>query len=270
MTTRSHLIKLAASLDDRKEDSFQHRSNSEQAADLRPGDVHVWRIILDVAPTDLIALEKVLSMEEQLRASRFANKQLADRWIAARGALRTILSGYAGTAPESLILKSDARGKPNLAIVNPPLSFSLSHTENVAFVAVSAGICVGIDAEVLRADIEWDKIGSQFCTPAEADEIKSLTPERRNLAYFVCWTRKEAYVKAVGIGLRAALDKLRVSVRPEEPPKLLWVEGRPDEPPCWSVYDLGEPALAVALAVKSSKATTVKRFMFSVPLLSTT
>jgi 4'-phosphopantetheinyl transferase len=155
-------------------------SNADQSQTARlicaAGEVHVWRVALDCAPTDLIALEAVLSRDERVRASSFATRRLSRRWIAARGALRTILSRYVGVLPESIVLKSDTNGKPKFAEVDRVLSFNLSHTDHLAFVAVAAGGCVGIDAEILQTDMEWDEISTRFFARVEIDEIKSLAP----------------------------------------------------------------------------------------------
>jgi 4'-phosphopantetheinyl transferase len=231
------------------------------------GDVDVWRVALDCSPTDLIAFEAALSSTERVRASKFATEELRRRWIAARGALRMILAAYLGVSPGSLVLTSDANGKPKLAKVDSAVFFNLTHSAHLAFVAISARKSVGIDAEILRTDIVWEEISSRFFARVEADEIRSLAPEWRNAAFFACWTRKEAYLKAIGIGLHAALDKFQMSVQPDDP-RLLWVEGNSDEPRRWSIHDLTEPDVAVALAVKSSKPAVVRRFVFSVPLVS--
>lgn len=227
-------------------------------------DVHVWRVSLNCVPSDFLALEATLSEEERARASMRKTEELSRRWTTARGALRTILAAYVGAMPESLIITSDVNRKPKLAKVESAPSFSLSHTGHLAFVAVAPGGCVGIDAEILRPEIEWEDISRRFFSRAEADEIRSLTPETRTSAFFACWTRKEAYVKALGIGLFAPFDKFRVTVRPDVPAKLLWVEGRPDEPRQWNLHDLTEPGVAVAIAVKSLEATMVRRFVFAV------
>jgi 4'-phosphopantetheinyl transferase len=230
------------------------------------GDVHVWRVTLNCVPSDFLALEATLSEEERARAAMLKTEELRRRWTTARGALRKILAAYVGTMPESLIITSDVNRKPKLAEIESAPSFSLSHAAHLAFVAVARGGCVGIDAEILRPEIEWEDISRRFFSRAEAEEIRSLTPETRATAFFACWTRKEAYVKALGIGLFAALDKFQVTVRPEEPATLLWVEGMPHEPRHWKLYDLSEPGVAVALAVRWAEAKVVRRFVFSLPM----
>jgi 4'-phosphopantetheinyl transferase len=234
------------------------------------GDVHVWQVTLDREPSDLAALEAVLSEEERKRAFALKTEELRRRWTVARAALRAILAAYIGASPKSLVFSSGANGKPKLANVDPAPSFSLSHTAHLAFLAVANRECVGIDAEILRPEIELGEISRRFFLRAEADEIGSLPPEMRTAAFYACWTRKEAYVKARGIGLLAALNKFQVTVRPDEPAQLQWVEECSDEPWQWNFHDLSEPGVAVALAVKSPKTTFVRRFVFSDPVLEMT
>ncbi|MHB8270281.1 4'-phosphopantetheinyl transferase family protein [Bradyrhizobium sp.] len=143
------------------------------------------------------------------------------------------------------------------------LSFNLTHTGHLALVAVAEG-CVGVDAEIIRLDVDWEGISRQFFAHAEFRQIASLSPQLRVPAFFSCWTRKEAYLKAIGLGLHAPLDKFQVTVRSDEAPRLVCVEGSSEESRQWSFHDLSEPGVAAALAVKSPKIKT-RRFSFSMP-----
>jgi 4'-phosphopantetheinyl transferase len=189
-------------------------------------------------------------------------QELRWRWTVARGALRRLLAAYVGAAPESLVFTSDANGRLKIADFDNAPSFSLSHTGGLAFVAVARSGCLGIDAEMLRPDIEWLEVSRQFFSQGEVNEIEALPPEARIAAFFACWTRKEAYLKARGVGL-AELDRVQVTVRPHVPASLVHVEGSPEEPRQWILQDLSEPGVVVTLAVRSPEAITVRRFDFS-------
>jgi 4'-phosphopantetheinyl transferase len=221
-------------------------------------------VVLDPGPIEFRKLELVLSGEERLRASGFVTELLRRRWTAAHGALRVILAEYVGIPPGSVPLTTDDRGKPKFAGTDPVLSFNLSHTGHLALVAVTAEGWVGVDAEIIRPDIAWEELGRRFFAHAEARQIASLSPEMRVPAFFLCWTRKEAYLKAIGLGLYAPLDKFQVTVRPDEAPRLVWVEGRSEEPLQWSFQDLSEPGVAAALAVRQPN-IVVRRFSFPMP-----
>ncbi len=227
-----------------------------------PDEIHVWRIALDLSQSELHALEAVLAREERLRASRFVTRELGNRWTASRGALRMILAAYSGSSAADIVFATDDCGKPRLEGVASPV-FNLSHTGNVAFAAVALRDAVGIDAEVERADIDWLEIGRRYFAPAEVDEIAALPSGLRLRAGYACWTRKEAYLKALGMGLSSALDTFQVNVRPDDPPRLVHVAGDRDEPGRWTFADLSEPDLAVTLVVRKPRAA-VRRFTFAI------
>jgi len=226
-----------------------------------PGEVHIWRIALDCAAA-LPRCEAVLSPEERERAARFKLPELRLRSMVAHGALRMILARYAGAAPEALVFATGAQGKPSLVGKGAMIGFNLTHTGALALVAVAAEGAVGIDAEIINPQTEWEDLSRRFFAPAEAEEICAQLPSRRIAAFFACWTRKEAYIKALGTGLSTPLDSFRVSV--DAHPRLLWVEGREDEPGRWHFADVGEPGVAAALALRRPDAT-VRRFAFVPP-----
>lgn len=212
-----------------------------------PGQVHVWRIQLDVPPPRLEMLAASLSEEEKGQATRFRTAELRNRWTTARGALRHILSSYAKTQPSQLVFGAERFGKPCLCQPEIAIAFNLSHTGGVAFLAVTADGRVGIDAEIVRPVEDLESIAQRFFSTSEADEILSLPPESRLSAFFACWTRKEAFVKALGKGLQIELDQFRVNVRADEPPRLISFDWQ--DSATWSLTDLSEPDIAATLAV---------------------
>lgn len=226
-----------------------------------PGEVHLWRIELDCATTTLAALRATLSPEEEERAARFRSSELRERWTAARGALRCILAGYLKSEARSLQLRNGSKGKPELAGSAETVSFNLSHTGGIALLAVAANGRIGVDAEIIRAGVEVADLSRRFFAPAEADEILALPSEEQLVAFFACWTRKEAFVKALGGGLSVPLNQFRVTVRPGETARLISVDW--DEPGEWTLVDVGEPGMAAAFAVEG-KAPVVRRFNFTI------
>ncbi len=139
-------------------------------------------------------------------------------------------------------------GKPALAWPVEDIPFNLSHTGGLALVAIAGSGRVGIDAETVRSEIEVEDLSRRFFAPAEAAEILALSPDARVAAFFTCWTRKEAFVKALGGGLSVPLDHFQVSVRSDQPARLLWVDG--EESDQWSLRDVSEPGVAAALVVE--------------------
>jgi 4'-phosphopantetheinyl transferase len=227
-----------------------------------PGEVHVWRIELDCAATSAAALRATLSLEEMQKAARFRSLELCERWTVARGALRCILATYARCEPSVLVFRAAPYGKPALAWPGEHISFNLSHTAGLALVAITGNGRVGIDAETVRSEIDVEDLSRRFFAPAEAAEILALSPDARRAAFFTCWTRKEAFVKALGGGLSVPLDRFQVSVRSDRPARLLWIDG--EESDRWSLLDVSEPGVAGALVVEGP-APALQRVKFVPP-----
>jgi 4'-phosphopantetheinyl transferase len=226
------------------------------------GEVHLWRIELDCAATSVAALKATLSTEELERAARFRSRELCERWTVARGALRCILAKYSQSEPNSLVLRAGPHGKPELVRPADNISFNLSHTSGLALLAVAGSGRVGVDAEVVRPGIEVADLSRRFFAPSEADEILGLPPQAQLAAFFACWTRKEAFVKALGSGLSVPLNRFRVTVRADEPPRLVSIDW--DESEQWTLVDVGEPGIAATLAVEANS-PVLRRLKFTPP-----
>lgn len=233
-------------------------------ARLLTGEVHIWRVDLDCEAEVLRSLEAVLPPEERDRAARFKFDHLQRRWTAAHGALRIILADYVDAAPDELVFEEGAQGKPTLAGSSPAVEFNLSHSGSIALVAIASEGSVGVDVEIVRPNIDYLELSRRFFAPAEADEIEALPPDQRVAAFFACWTRKEAFVKALGTGLSTALDRFRVTVRAESAAEVVWVEEGLEVREHWSLVDLSEPGAAAAVAVRQPSAI-VRCFRFAPP-----
>jgi 4'-phosphopantetheinyl transferase len=175
------------------------------APTLPPGEVHVWRIDLDVPPRQLSVLSATLSPGEHERANRFRFERHRDRWVTARGTLRAILGGYLGRAPGTLELMTDVYGKPFLRDGDRPaaLRFNLAHADGVALLAIAWRREVGVDVEreaVERADLA---VARRMFAPDEALALEGMPAPLRCRAFFALWTAREAYAKAIGRGLEA-------------------------------------------------------------------
>ena len=227
------------------------------------GEVHVWRIQLDSQAIRSKRMDATLSQEEREKANSFRSTQIRERWVAARGALRYVLAAYVRSKPHSLLLQTGKYGKPFLSWPTTNIRFNISHTGSLALLAISSQGRVGVDAEFIQLIVEVEEISRSFFTALEADEIMSLAPEVRLAAFFACWTRKEAFVKALGKGLYVPIDQFRVTVRPEEFPRLVsmgWYESSR-----WSLADVGEQGVAATIAVDGPP-PLIRRFDFPASL----
>lgn len=171
----------------------------------------------------------LLSDAERHRASRFLFDRDRDRFIVARARLRQLLGARLGARPESVELVYGSHGKPALApwLADSALRFNVSHCGDVTLYAFSRGREIGIDVEAVRVLPDADDIAARFFSQRENRAYRALEPRDRPLGFFQCWTRKEAFIKALGDGLSYPLDRFDVSLTPGEPAKILRVEVTP-------------------------------------------
>jgi 4'-phosphopantetheinyl transferase len=220
------------------------------ALSLEVGQVHVWRIRLEQEDELLDRFRRTLASEELDRAGRFRFERLQKHFVASRGFLRQVLARYLSAKPEELRFTYNSYGKPSLA-GEKSLQFNMSHSHEVGLVAVTRDAAVGVDVEHIRADFASDDIARRFFSRLEVETFNSLTKEEQVAAFFRCWTRKEAYIKAIGKGLSQPLDSFDVTLAPADPAALL----RPGDEDrlTWTFSDLDVgPDYASALAVAGS------------------
>lgn len=222
------------------------------ALELAREEVHVWSIALTQAEEVYQRFLTGLSPDEQRRAAQFKFEKLQKRFIAARGALRDILSRYTGLAAEKIIFEYETYGKPKLAATlnSNNISFNLSHTEDLALCAVCHDRAVGVDVEFVRPMDDAEAIAQRFFSRVESERFCALPAAQKPEAFFNCWTRKEAFIKALGEGLSHPLDQFEVSFSEGEPAALLRTRPDPREATKWSLQALQPaPNFVGALAV---------------------
>ncbi len=200
-----------------------------------PAIVDLWIWPLDIDSRERERLYGFLSEDEKARVERFVHGRHARRFITARGGMRERLASYGKSAPDQLHFAANAYGKPYLTGENTGLCFNLSHSLDLAALAVTYHCEIGVDIEIIRP-IE-EEIAETFFSPRERADLASLPPAERERGFFQAWTRKEAFVKALGQGLAIPLDSFDVSVKPDEPPQLLrWQDGNPDAAHRWRLH----------------------------------
>lgn len=177
-------------------------------------EVHIWRSSLDRLPEEVEGLAQTLSADERRRAERFYFEQDSQRFIVARGFLRTILSNYLDIPAACLQFDYGHRGKP--AIAETQLRFNLSHSKDLALYAITRDRDLGVDLEFIRPMNEAGQIAKRYFSRRENDIFQALSPSQKPAGFFHHWTRKEAYLKAVGDGLAANNDDFDATVATEE------------------------------------------------------
>src|SRR5262245_2743813 len=215
--------------------------------------VQVWRVPLDSESQSDSAVMTMLSVAERERANRFRFDADRDRFVRSHAALRMILASYLHAAPEELVFREGAQGKPfvDCPANAVPLRFNLSHSDNLALVAVARGREVGIDVERVRPVSDMAGIVSRFFSPLERQALDRVPPERRLHAFFATWVLKEAYLKACGDGLARRLEDFDVAGCDDEPPRLLNARDCPGDVQRWTLWRLGPGnGFVAALAVE--------------------
>jgi len=218
----------------------------------RRDEVHVWRACLDVQSSHVQRLALMLSADERERAERFRFQRHRDHFVAARVFLRILIGQYLQKEPDQIQFSYNPYGKPYLAQEgNHTPSFNLSHSEGLALYAVTRDREIGVDVEHVSERVDTDEVAQHHFSPSEIASIRALPQSLRQRAFFTCWTRKEAYLKAQGNGLSAALDSFSVSLKPAEPPALLNVQNDSEESSRWSFLAIDpDPGYVAAVAVE--------------------
>ena len=199
---------------------------AHQPPRLGPDAVHVWRVPLE-SSASLDHAWSVLSDEERGRARRFVQEHHRRRFVAAHAGLRRILAGYVACAPGDLAFAAGPHGKP--ALTGPDvesarrLQFNLSHSADLALVAVAWERPVGVDLERWERDMDHLELAERFFSPVERESLRALAARRDDLVhgFFAAWSRKEAYLKALGHGVTRGLHHFDVTLAPGEPARLL-------------------------------------------------
>jgi 4'-phosphopantetheinyl transferase len=208
---------------------------------------------LDIGSEALARLGATLTEAELERSARFKFDRSRAHFVAARGQLRRLLARYLDADACDVVLMEGAHGKPRLAVGPSWLRFNLSHSDGVAVYAVARNREVGVDVERIRPDFPFDEVARRYYSPRERADLAGLPEADRLLAAFRCWTRKEAYLKAIGVGMALSLDGFDVSVHPSEPVRLRSHDSGAAASRCWSLhgFDVG-PGYAATVAVEGS------------------
>lgn len=218
-------------------------------------EVHIWRAYVRQSLATIYYLRSLLSGEEVARAERFYFEKDRHRFIITHGLLRTLLAGYLNSSAlnaHKLHFCSNDYGKPSLDLHQThSLNFNLSHSHELIVFAFSYMRQIGVDIEFMRPDIDHESLAKHTFSPLENEMLQTLPVSARMEAFYQCWARKEAYIKARGKGLAIPLDIFDVSLKPGEPAALLHSREDPHETARWRLCALhADPNYAGALAVE--------------------
>lgn len=216
-------------------------------------EVQLWRADLEAIRADESRWQRVLSPDELTRASRFHSAGDRQRFVAARALLRIILAGYLTTNPKNLSFTYSQKEKPSLgpAHAGSDVMFNVSHSGGVALLAFARGREIGVDVEQVRRDFDLEAIARRFFSGSEQRELAALPAEETAEAFFRCWTRKEAYIKATGDGLSLPLSQFDVSLGAGGKNALLATRPDSSEAGRWRLQEvIGGPGYIAAVCVR--------------------
>jgi 4'-phosphopantetheinyl transferase len=236
---------------------FAPWTSSPKGLRLVDDEVHVWRAYVDPEESFLRTMRKTLSEDEIARAEQFYFKKDRDRYVAARGMLRTILSRYLQMPPNQLQFIYNPHGKPALTeiIDSGGMRFNLSHSYEMVLYAITRKREVGVDLEHIKVRPLQEDIAERFFSPEETLWIRTLPQEKQAGAFFACWTAREAYLKARGDGIALHAGSPGISFIPDSKTTRASVIREAGEGGrTWSIWQLEPaPGYAGALVVEGDE-----------------
>ena len=220
---------------------------------LSDNDVHIWRLELEHSDLCAVKFASILSEKERARAASLIFRRNRNRFTVCRGVLRTILGTYLNAEPGQLEFFYGPYGKPYLAktFSKGAVQFSLAHSHELALYAFTRGSKVGVDLERIRNIPDVDKMAARFLSSQDNAIFGRLPNSQRLKAFSIFWTRKEAYCKAIGIGLAQLYDGVGMPPISEEPAQAFNIEENAREACRWSIMSFAPaPKYTAALAVE--------------------
>ena len=204
-------------------------------------EAHIWRADLNLGDSLQSSFLKLLSPDEKNRAGKFRFARDSRNFIVARGILRSLIGNYLEINPAEISFQYSRFGKPSIGD-NSSIQFNISHAQNTALFAFTKKLNVGVDVEFVNPHIEVEDIATKFFSANEILNLLALPKSQQTLGFFNCWTRKEAFIKAVGEGLSFPLNQFEVSLEPNKTAKLLATDWDPKAVSKWSMYSISPGA----------------------------
>ncbi|MEA3162476.1 MAG: 4-phosphopantetheinyl transferase [Verrucomicrobiota bacterium] len=227
-------------------------SSVPQPIPIGPREVQIWGLWSTASDPVVEEFRSILSLEERRRAERFRFEHLKRSFTLSRGGLRFLLAHYLRCAPSTVELICGPKGKPELR-ASSLLRFNTSHSGQMTVYAFTLGCELGVDVEHFRKLDDSESIAKRYFSPGEVSDLLTLKAEDKEMGFFRCWTRKEAYVKAIGEGLTVPLDCFQVTLLPETPARFVQIASEMGTAADWSLHHLElAPGYVGALAYRDS------------------
>ena len=222
-------------------------------------EIHIWEFRSEVADWPSRQVGSVLSAEEKERASRFHFQRDTQRFSVTRARMRSILGMYVQSDPRELRFVYTGHGKPSLGDKGADIQFNVSHSGDLAVLAVATGREVGVDIEQVRNNVECEQLAERFFSPGERGMMRELPDHEKLTFFFRLWTCKEAFLKAHGTGLSRSLSSFEI--RPGTAPgQILKIKGEGAAEKRWSLIELEAPNGYASAAVADGELGTARVF----------
>ena len=221
--------------------------------ELAEDEVQLWRVDLEAIRSNEFRWQELLSSDEITRAAQFHFADDRQRFVASRAWLRTILAALLVAEPSELNFSYSKNQKPFLgsAYAESGISFNVSHSGGIGLYAFARRREIGVDVEQIRRDFDVESIADRFFSASERENLSALPESEKVDAFFRCWTRKEAYIKAIGEGLSLPLSQFDVSLEALETNALLATRPDSSEAEQWSIREVsGGAGYSAALCVR--------------------
>ncbi|MDQ3021351.1 MAG: 4'-phosphopantetheinyl transferase superfamily protein [Bacteroidota bacterium] len=213
-------------------------------------EIHIFQSTLEKTSAEIKNSETILSNDELTKAYRYKFEADKNNYVVCRALLRSVLSEYLSIPAAHITFFYSEKGKPY--INNSSIKFNLAHSNNYTVFAFVFEEEVGIDIEYQRELRDALTIAKRYFSKSEVEEFENINSEKIKNAFFYCWTRKEAFLKAVGEGLSYPLADFSVTLKPGNP-KIMWIKKKPDEIKKWSLHDIKVRENYISsLAIKSN------------------
>lgn len=227
---------------------MQDAAPPDSCYQLDSSDIHLWVVSLEALEPVIARFQSVLSHEERSRADRFRFDLLRRAFIVSRGSLRALLAQYLPVPVPDIRFSYGRNGKPR-ANAGQGVHFNCSRSGDIALYAIALDCELGVDVEIVHPMDNMEQIARSYFCPEEAADLMEVQALERDLAFYRCWTRKEAYIKAIGSGLSAPLNSFRVTLKPDDPVKFIHLGADAGAAKMWMLHDLAPvPGYAGALA----------------------
>jgi 4'-phosphopantetheinyl transferase len=226
-------------------------------------EVHVWRAWLDLPPLEIVSIKVTVSNTEMERAEKFHFQNDRNRFIAAHSYLRQVLARYLDLEPDEICYTYNEHGKPELDPGFDQLRFNLSHSKSVGLIAVTMKSRIGVDVELIKHNKDIKQIAQRFFSPGEIEQLLNQPDSQHDEAFFRCWTRKEAYLKALGVGMLIPLNQFEVDFAPGVPPRIKHTVGKESEAARWSLYHINPKEKYIGALAVEGKSAEIRFFQMT-------